>query len=198
MVLAVCYHGTTFAVAKQIEAGRLAFQPSVHDWNWLGTGIYFFQDAPKRAALWARFRYPRQETAVLEAEIDLEGCLDLFEARAWAQLRMAYTEFLASEDQLESGATQEGLRIEQGIACTNAFPADEARRWEISRNFRDRAFLDWYVRRMQIRKPVRSIRSPFLWGEALYADSFLFDWAHAQVSVVDASGIIGAARLVAP
>lgn len=45
------YHGTnTEAAATIIQQG---FNVSSNDYDWLGTGVYFFQDAPVRAWEWA-------------------------------------------------------------------------------------------------------------------------------------------------
>jgi hypothetical protein len=50
--LEICgYHGTSRAKARNIlENGFFA---SDNDYDWLGTGIYFFQDAAIRAKQWA-------------------------------------------------------------------------------------------------------------------------------------------------
>jgi hypothetical protein len=40
------YHGTSQAQAASILTN--GFQASDNDYDWLGTGVYFFQDAPIR------------------------------------------------------------------------------------------------------------------------------------------------------
>ncbi|MGB5637309.1 MAG: hypothetical protein WBM44_25005 [Waterburya sp.] len=55
------YHGTSLSAAQKIiEQG---FNFSINDYDWLGTGVYFFQDAPLRASSWASFRYPDAESS---------------------------------------------------------------------------------------------------------------------------------------
>lgn len=52
------YHGTRLdAVDGILNEG---FRPSKNDWDWLGHGIYFWQDAPYRAESWARLWLRRQ------------------------------------------------------------------------------------------------------------------------------------------
>ena len=45
------YHGTSKTKAMNIQSN--GFVASDNDYDWLGTGIYFFQDAPIRAKQWA-------------------------------------------------------------------------------------------------------------------------------------------------
>ncbi len=49
---ALGYHGTTLEAAQKIVTG--GFLPSNNPWEWLGHGIYFWQDAPNRARDWAK------------------------------------------------------------------------------------------------------------------------------------------------
>lgn len=49
---ALGYHGTTLEAAKKIITD--GFRPSSNPWEWLGHGIYFWQDAPNRARDWAK------------------------------------------------------------------------------------------------------------------------------------------------
>src|SRR5579863_9508112 len=51
--LVVGYHGTSATHAEVIVREGL-FQPSENDYDWLGHGIYFWEEAPCRAWRWAR------------------------------------------------------------------------------------------------------------------------------------------------
>ena len=64
------FHGTSRASAGSILAN--GFDLSRNEYDWLGEGVYFFQDAPQRALDWARERFGR-EAAVVMAMIDLDG-----------------------------------------------------------------------------------------------------------------------------
>ena len=46
------YHGTRKDAAERILAE--GFKKSENDWEWLGHGVYFWQDGPARAKEWAR------------------------------------------------------------------------------------------------------------------------------------------------
>ena len=73
------FHGTTEANAESIlENG---FNPSENPYDWLGGGVYFFQDAPHAAHDYAK-KYCREhggEPAVLRSQIRLASCADLFD-----------------------------------------------------------------------------------------------------------------------
>lgn len=70
------YHGTSRTKAMSIENN--GFVASDNDYDWLGTGIYFFQDAPMRAKQWATQQHP-EEPSVIRALIRLDNCIDLFD-----------------------------------------------------------------------------------------------------------------------
>ncbi len=70
------YHGTSQERATAILSK--GFRASDNDYDWLGTGIYFFQDAPMRAKQWATQQHP-QDPAVIYSHIQLDNCIDLFD-----------------------------------------------------------------------------------------------------------------------
>jgi len=49
------YHGCTKEVGERLLAGE-PFKPSTHNWEWLGEGIYFWENNPRRALEWAKSR----------------------------------------------------------------------------------------------------------------------------------------------
>ena len=59
------YHGTTAQDAQAIL--QSGFRPSTNRYDWLGDGVYFWQDAPARAWEWARAHWGPRAAVV--------GCL---------------------------------------------------------------------------------------------------------------------------
>lgn len=92
------FHGCDKAVAEKIlnsQTEHLKASTNRHDW--LGTGIYFWQNDPMRAYEWAcqaRKRNPGQikEPYVIGAIIDLGMCLNLCERQAIMLLKKSYEE----------------------------------------------------------------------------------------------------------
>lgn len=77
----VGYHGTLRETAIEIVKGERNFKFSTNDYDWLGSGIYFWEHAPKQALSWAqqRYRKRRRPVAVLGAMIRLGHCFDLMD-----------------------------------------------------------------------------------------------------------------------
>lgn len=74
----IAYHGTSAQVADRLVDGE-AFTISQNDDDWFGTGIYFWEYAPKQAWWWAE-RYKNEKSpAVVGAIIRLGHCLDLLD-----------------------------------------------------------------------------------------------------------------------
>jgi len=48
------YHGCDAALGESILRGEKFLLPSENDYDGLGTGIYFWENDPKRALQWAR------------------------------------------------------------------------------------------------------------------------------------------------
>ena len=87
---AIGYHGTCEEAAQRILA--TGFEISRNEYDWLGDGAYFFQDAPVRAREWAEQRFGA-EAAVIGAEIDLAGCIDLLDVPWHTEIAAAYPRF---------------------------------------------------------------------------------------------------------
>lgn len=183
----VGFHGTTLARARQIVAGPPAlFRPSVNDGDWLGYGVYFWEASAKRAMIWAKSQTGGGEPlAVVAADIDLSRCIDLFDLSVFKEIKGAYVEFLRHEQDLGDIVRQEGIEVLDGHAKTTSGSKKV-------NNYRDRAFLNWYIQELRRGSYYpASVRGAFLWGDALFKESFLFDWAHSQISVLDATVMSG-------
>lgn len=74
----VAFHGTTAEIAGDLVDGQ-PFRVSSNSDDWLGSGAYFWEYAPKQAWWWASEfkRYPRP--AVVGAMIRLGNCFDLLD-----------------------------------------------------------------------------------------------------------------------
>ena len=75
------YHGYLEERFSDYDSDKFHF--STHNGNWLGTGLYFFQDAPFYARGWAKFITRRKLTSnkktirfrVMKARVKLDNCL---------------------------------------------------------------------------------------------------------------------------
>ena len=85
--LAIGYHGCDRNLAGRIVAGKTELKPSENAWDWLGHGIYLWEDSPARALRWAEAEAGRagskiKSPAVLGAVVDLGNCLNLADTEA--------------------------------------------------------------------------------------------------------------------
>lgn len=71
------HHGTKKELAEAILA--TGFEQSERESDWLGFGVYFWEDSPARARLWGEQKFPDHPLCILDAKIALERCLNLAE-----------------------------------------------------------------------------------------------------------------------
>lgn len=75
------YHGYLEKRFNAYESNN--YYLSTHNGNWLGTGLYFFQDAPLYARGWAKFIARKKlnsgkksiQFRVMKAKVSLDNCL---------------------------------------------------------------------------------------------------------------------------
>ncbi|MGH2608519.1 MAG: hypothetical protein ACRDHF_05465 [Tepidiformaceae bacterium] len=160
------YHGTSRAAATDIL--REGFRPSANSYDWLGTGIYFWQDAPRRAREWAEANHSAAP-AVLEATIDLISCLDLLDIGWPDTLRQAHAAFVA-----------------QRAAVGRPLP-----RQTVGAHRLDTAVLNLSVQILQRDgATIHSVRAAFAEGGPMFPRSALSLRGHVQIAVRDPSVIL--------
>jgi len=102
------FHGCDKALAEDVVLGKKMLKESDHDYDWLGHGIYFWENNVERAEQWADANSKRKGSMistpeVLGAFLDLGNCLDLTDSGSLQQLKLPYetlkkTLFLAGLD----------------------------------------------------------------------------------------------------
>ena len=179
--IVVGYHGCTEGFAKEHLLGKRPiseWRPSANDWDWLGSGIYFWEHAPERALRWAHERYRKrhQRPAVLGAYIQLGRCFDL--------LNEAVT-FLLSDtyERLARTCADEGSSLPQ-----NRGRAGKLREL-------DCLVINACVDELQERGTVyNTVRGAFLEGEPAYPSAGFSRESHIQVAVRNSACILGVFR----
>jgi hypothetical protein len=163
--MALGYHGTSELAARAIL--NEGFHSSDNDYDWLGRGIYFWQDGRARAWEWATQQHG-QNGAVIGAVIHLEDCIDLLDIGWEGVIGSAYRIMRANYR-----ATHQLLPVQRGGA-----------------HRRDCAVINNAVRSYASQgKMIRSVRSAFQEGRPMYYRSSLFDRSHVQIAVRDQSVI---------
>jgi hypothetical protein len=108
--LVLGFHGCDEAVVQAVLTGHSFLKTSVNKYDWLGHGIYFWENSPSRAYEFAEhlMRYPSRskgnitKPAVIGAVLDLGICLDLLDYQNLQLLKTAYevVKFTHSSDSM--------------------------------------------------------------------------------------------------
>ena len=103
--LVVGFHGCDKSIADAVVAGKKELIASTNDYDWLGNGIYFWENNEERAWKWAddlakRANSTVNEPAVIGAIIDLGYCFDLTDSSYLQELKYAFNIFKATCDNL--------------------------------------------------------------------------------------------------
>ena len=160
------YHGTSIESANAILAGGFCLSRNRQDW--LGDGVYFFQDGLERSWDWARRRYGSQ-AAVIGAEIRLDDCIDMLDTTWNRVLAAAYDRFLHLHNQL-------GLD----------FPVQNRVAHRL-----DREVINYVIGVLAERGiTIRCVRSAFGEGHPVYPNSAFLRYSHVQIAVRDIDACI--------
>jgi hypothetical protein len=146
------------------------FRQSTNDYDWLGSGVYFWEYAPVRALEWSRRRYG-DEGAVIEATVTLGECLNLLDSEHFAGLQAAYEDTVTTlhADGLPVPVNK-GLRHMLDRAVVDALCIERARRTT---------------------EAFDTVRGCFPEGEPVYDGSRILRYTHVQIAVRNADCISG-------
>lgn len=96
------FHGCNILIKNQILSGQIKFAPSANLYDWLGYGVYFWENDFLRAHHWAE-QIHGTDAAVIGAKISLGNCFDVSNSNAKKMLRISYD--LLLEDLRDTSAT---------------------------------------------------------------------------------------------
>lgn len=170
--------------SAHILSGGGHLLPSENDYDWLGSGIYFWEDNPGRALEWAQFVYkhPKHSRAkinvpfVIGAILDPGNCLDLLQSDSIRIVEESYERFT-------------------GVFRAADLPMPKNQRkgseWAIRRL--DCAVINHvHQSRAQISLPAfDTVRAAFEEGEALYPTAGFHRRTHIQLCVRSTAQIVG-------
>ena len=173
------FHGCDLALARRVVAGEEQLRPSLNLYDWLGSGLYFWEDSPARGLRWAQAEAVRdtgkiRQPAVLGAVIHLGNCLNLIDTEHLDLVAGAHRTYLAMA--AETGNTP----------ARNSGPGLRAR-------YLDQAVFETLHRLRQAEgKPAfDTVRAFFAEGTPLYADAGVRALDHIQLCVRDERCILG-------
>ncbi len=178
------FHGCDRSIGESVLEGRTALQTSENPYDWLGSGIYFWEGNPERAMQFAtdaargNSKLTKgwiRDPFVVGAVIDLGLCCNLMESSALAELATAHKVLVAA------------------CQTTNTVvPANRGGEDKLVRHL-DKAVIEamHQLRDDNGLPPYDSVRSAFFEGGDLYPGAGFTAKAHIQLAIRSPSCIRG-------
>lgn len=174
------YHGCDKSVSDKVllESGRL--KKSENDFDWLGTGIYFWEHGPERALEWAQHSKKVKTPIVLSAIIHLGSCFDLLDT--------AHTQLLARFYPIYEETCK---KVNRSIPQNS--PSNNEAKGDLLRRHLDCAVINWVLDLLERRENYHfhTVRCVFSEGIPVYEGSKINLKSHIQIAVRNPSAIIG-------
>jgi hypothetical protein len=181
------FHGCDESVGERILRGEEHLTASNNNYDWLGGGIYFWENSPERALHWANFikdhptwfRAKVERPFVVGAILDLGRCLDLMDAASLTILKTAFGEMKASfavagaplPNNEKGGPTDEDL-VKRKLDCAVI---------NYVHSLGEEQGLDGFD----------SVRGAFWEGTPIFDGSRIMDKTHIQICIRDPRSIRG-------
>ncbi len=189
------YHGCDAVLASQLLSRETTFRYSKKPFEWLGHGMYFWEDNFDRAKAWAESKYRKgliSQPAVIGAILNLRNCCDFSDKRFFDLFQKYHREL-----QRLSETSGEVLPVNYAPPGTN-----EPDR--VSRNL-DCSVIEYMHSRMQksctlntlkrneqvTKSPFDSVRGVFQEGKPVFEGSGIYRDTHIQICIRNPECIVG-------
>jgi len=185
----VGYHGCDEILGEHILAGKDNLKASNNKHDWLGPGIYFWQDSPERAWDWAQEQSQKPDSKikkpfVLGAFIYPGLCLNLTDPSVGTELVYAHEALLRIRKKSKEPIPK-NVKPENNIAMArNLECAVITLLHQIRKDNKDASY--------------DSVYGFFEEGKKLYRGSALREKTHVQIAVINPECILGYFRPVTP
>jgi len=181
--IVIGFHGCDKSICDRILKDHEPFKPSENDYDWLGHGMYFWEQNLERAWEWAKSGQTNpklriKKPAVIGAVIDLGYCLNLLDSYYIQILKNQY-EIIEREMQLAG----KPLRKNQNRKGST----------DLLLRFLDCAVIEYLhkERASSCEIPFDSVRGVFFEGDPIYETSGFREQSHIQICVRNPNCIKG-------
>ncbi len=184
------FHGCDRELGEEVLAGKQDLRNSENDYDWLGHGIYFWENNPKRALQFAKEGSGGRrgegsiikEPFVIGAAIDLGHCLNFLDSESLVEVKQAH-------QILKETSKRAGYEMPR-----NQKP--EPRQDSLIRKLDCAVILALHAYRRSKRFPsYDSVRGVFWEGKELFEGTTLREKNHIQISVKTPNCIKGYFRV---
>lgn len=171
------FHGCDKDTFDRVIVQHKQLKPSNNTYDWLGNGIYFWENSYERANEWACNKFG-DKAAVIGAVLDLGYCLNLTDYNSSKILKMGY-------DALEASCNALGKTIptnKNGRSSTDVLLRDL-----------DCAVIQQVhaLNKYAKKDDYDSVRGVFTEGEPMYPGAALVEKTHIQICIVNPNCIKG-------
>ncbi len=187
------FHGCDEDTAVDLLNGK-PFRQSSEDFDWLGSGAYFWEGDPGRALEWAIEKQTRgsyKKAAVVGAVIDLGNCLDLTVRENLDLLSDAYRSF-------EAARVKAGLALPVNKDVKGSKEGDKLLRYldcavirHLHENIEDEVRQARNKGTSPLVQPFDTVRGLFVEGENVYPGGGFYQKTHTQIAVRTETCIMG-------
>ncbi len=181
------FHGCDKLVAKQLLSENPTFKQSKNQYDWLGNGMYFWENDPARA--WEYVNEDKKRNSdkypnptVIGAVLSLGHCLNLTENHYKNLLKDAYERFQVFV--IDAGAEMPQNR--------EAYADDHDRLLRLL----DRAIIEFLHATNEDDQKFDSVRDMFIEGDKLYPSAGFHEKTHVQIAIRNPLMIKGYFRLI--
>lgn len=181
--LVIGFHGCDQSVVEKVVAGRENLLASKNDYDWLGNGIYFWENNESRALQWAeelakRRRSSVKNPAIIGAIIDLGYCLDLTDSLCLEELRKGY-------ETLVTMCKETGMQMPENTSMGNST--------DLLLRKLDCAVIETMhkINKLANKRPYDSVKGVFWEGKPLYPNAGFAEKNHIQICVCNPNCIKG-------
>ena len=179
------FHGCDESLKEDLLLGKTSLKPSTNDYDWLGSGIYFWENDPDRALSYAQTLKdnPKRNQksvintpAVIGAVIDLGNCLNLFDEKNLQLVKNTYNFIAKYTKQNEKPLPENRLGNDLLLRNLDCLVINT---------------LHGLIKETNEIQPFDSVRAPFWEGKELYPNAGFKEKNHIQLCIRNSKCIKG-------
>lgn len=176
--LTIAFHGCDKTVYDSVLHNEEPLIKSKNPYDWLGNGIYFWENNYQRAYEWAKNSSKIKNPAVIGAIIDLGNCLNLTDNKSTDIIKVGYELLKAHMD-----AISKPLPVNRNIKGNKDL---------LIRDLDCAVIQQIHAYNNEHNLPAfDSVRGVFIEGSEIYPNSGFMDKTHIQICVVNPNCIKG-------
>jgi hypothetical protein len=171
------FHGCEKSEQEKLILSSNYIKTSNKSFDWLGHGMYFWENNPQRASLWAEQKKEAgtlKEPAVIGAVIDLGRCFDLLDSGNIELLKICFDLFQSDSEKLD-----------KPIPLNEDHPKDAGHDKVL--RYLDCAVIEYTHSFLKTKgeEPFDSVRAAFIEGDPIYPGAGFNNKTHIQICIIN-------------